>query len=170
MGQPGAARCTGWPLSNPRQLDVPLRRQAGRETLILARPASQLPDGGGRLTHVSPLEKPVSFEPDWSSADELPLIPVNQYVTQVGPGAGPMGVPDGIYLTLGTASPPIFVGDPERVREQLESHGNRVRVSAIVRVVLTRQRAEELAEMLTIAARQFDVALEAGAHRGASND
>lgn len=97
-----------------------------------------------------------SFEPDWTSVDLLAIHPVNQFVTQVGPASGKSSVPDGIYLALGTAAPPIFLGTPERVAAQVRDYGPRVPVTAVARLVLTRERAAELASALLAAVTQYD--------------
>jgi len=111
---------------------------------------------------VSVSQEPVSFEPDWSSAEPLPLVPVNQFVTQLGPAAGAQQVPDGIYLTLGTAAPPIFLGSPQRVAQQTSEYGSQVHVAAVARLVLTRERAQEMASLLMTAVSQYDAAAQTG--------
>ena len=86
---------------------------------------------------------------------------VNQIATQVGPAAGPNGVPDGIYITVGVATLPIIVGSPEEVSLELSAL-NPLRVEVVGRYVVSRERAAEFRDLLDTAIKQYDTTAEAG--------
>lgn len=100
---------------------------------------------------------------DWGSVDNLPLQFVNQMVAQLGAPAGPQAVPDGISLIFGCASPPILVGSPEAVARKVDELQS-VRVQPLGRFIMSRDRAEELLQVLARSLAQYDEIAEAADH------
>lgn len=99
---------------------------------------------------------------DWSRADDVPAEPANQFVVNVGlPDKA--GTPDGVYLLLGHLTPPILLpGTRNEVVEQLETIQSKRTVEVRGRYLLSRQRLNELIEVLQIAAVQYDKIAERG--------
>ena len=50
---------------------------------------------------------------DWSEVEQTPAYHVNQVLAQVGPPSS-RGVPDGIYVALGSVAPPVIPADEDR--------------------------------------------------------
>lgn len=92
-------------------------------------------------------DAPVPLEADWSAAEALPVMLVNQVVAQVGP-ASDQGVPDGAYVALGHVAPPILLGSPAEMRRSLERLGGRLHVSVHGRYFLTADQLQQLIRVL----------------------
>jgi hypothetical protein len=107
------------------------------------------PSEGPALSQVQ-VQVPV----DWSGLAEAPVHHVNQSLAQIG-GPAQDGTPDGIYLALGSAEPPLVFGsDEERQRalEKLEA----LRISVHGRFHISRGQLKDLIEVLTAVATQYD--------------
>lgn len=89
----------------------------------------------------------VPLEVDWSAADALPVLLVNQVVAQIGP-ASDRGTPDGAYIALGHVAPPILLGSPDEMRRSLERLGGRLNVSVHGRYFLTTDQLQQLIRVL----------------------
>ncbi len=106
----------------------------------------------------------VEIEIDWSAAQTTPVLLANQFVVQVGATSSiERPVPDGVYLLVGEAAPPVILpGSPDSVRRQLERLGNRLPVAVHGRYFLTRERLGELITVLTETADKYDEAVARG--------
>src|SRR3954453_1270429 len=76
----------------------------------------------------------------WVGLDEQPILYANQFLGQANAGE--------ITLTIGQAAPPALLGSPEQQREQAEAISY-VPVRPLVRVNVSRDRLEELIQVLT---------------------
>ena len=84
--------------------------------------------------------EPFSLPLAWVDNDDTPVIYVNQFLMT--------GVtPDEFVLSIGQVAPPAVIGAPEDQRKQLEQIPF-APVRTIVRIALTRQRLDELGEVL----------------------
>jgi hypothetical protein len=84
----------------------------------------------------------------WVGADELPVLAANQFIGQIDH--------DNIFLTLGTATPPLlFAENEEQLRTQAQSISY-VPVRPVVRLAVTRSRLEELIQVLKTTADNYD--------------
>lgn len=103
----------------------------------------------------------ISVETDWSAFETEPARWVNVVAAQVGGGAGAEGRPDGVILYLAHAEPPIMLGTLEQNREKF---GKLKAISAIpvAKIVMSRERAEEVLRVLATTLSQFDQAAEMG--------
>jgi hypothetical protein len=102
---------------------------------------------------------------DWGDVSSLPVIPLNQFVCQVG---APLrdGRPDGIYLLFGNVAPPLIMGETPEERQQfidMAKAGARIQVHS--RYILSRERLDELIEALQKIADIHDMAIEAAKAR-----
>lgn len=100
---------------------------------------------------------------DWGQVDQLPLQFVNQMIASLGAAAGPAAIPDGIVLILGCASQPVIVGSPESVQRQVDALTT-VPVQPLGRYVMSRERAEELLQVLAKTVAQYDEIIEGARH------
>jgi len=101
---------------------------------------------------------------DWSGADDVPVLAVNQVVTQLGPSDHP----GEITLILGYASAPVILAEePTEVRRRL-SQLEAVRVRVAGRFSLSRERLDELIRVLQITADKHDRI--AGSGTGGTDD
>jgi hypothetical protein len=98
----------------------------------------------------------MQFLVSWASAESLPLMFANAFVSQLGSQAGTAGPPDAIYLTIGQLAPPLLVGTPEEVAQQAARFNGTVEVRPVARIVLSRERAAELGELLQTVIKQYD--------------
>jgi hypothetical protein len=96
---------------------------------------------------------------DWSGITTVPAQHVNQVIGQLGPPTN--GIPDGIYLALGSVEPPIVTDAESRARvvEELRAAGAKVDVRG--RFHLTRQLADEVIRILQETEAQYDAAVHA---------
>lgn len=117
----------------------------------------------GRLMYVSEVARPEQFEIrlDWSAADEADVKIISQVLVQLGNPA--KGSPDGIYVALGDAPPPIAPGDNEDERQaEMERYGGKLPVTVHGRYFLTRARLDEVLSVLQQAAQRYDEMNEGG--------
>ena len=90
----------------------------------------------------------------------MPLQYVNQMVSQLGVPAGDPAVPDSIHLVFGVVTQPVIVGTPEQVMEKV-AQIRVVPIKPVVRLVLSRERAEELLQVLAQTTSQYDMVKDA---------
>ncbi|WP_055625408.1 hypothetical protein [Streptomyces sp. JHA19] len=83
----------------------------------------------------------------WVGLDDLPLLTSNQVLTQVDS--------DHVFLSFGTATPPVLMGNEEQVRDQAKRI-NYVPVKGITRLAISRRHLGELIEVLQRTADKFD--------------
>lgn len=100
------------------------RRELGARQLADA-------DAGG----LQPIEVPVV----WVGQDDLPVVSVNQFLGQVEPGVA--------FVTVGQVTPPMLGGGPDEQLAQLQRIPF-VPIRTVVRLALSRQRLQELIEVL----------------------
>ncbi len=89
----------------------------------------------------------------WPNAQDLPVLVTNTVVSQLS--SGPDGRPEECIVTLGHAPPPLILGPAEEQEVALGAL-EAVSVHAHVRVSLNRARLQELIEVLSRAAAQWD--------------
>ena len=89
-----------------------------------------------------------------------------EFIDQIGVGLGaPAGVPavpDSIVMTLGRVQQPFLVGGPEDIARQAEAIES-IDIVTVGRFLMSRERAEELRNVLTTAINQYDAARVSGA-------
>lgn len=101
-----------------------------------------------------PTPSQVQVPVDWSDIAAAPVHHINQSLAQIG-GPAQDGTPDGIYLALGSAEPPLVFGSEEerqRALEKLEA----VKISVHGRFHISRGQLKDLIEVLTAVAAQYD--------------
>jgi hypothetical protein len=104
---------------------------------------------------------------DWSEVEETPAEHVNQVLAQVGPPSL-KGVPDGIYVALGSVAPPVIPPDEDRREARVAELVNSVlKVAVHARVHLSREALRDLIQVLQTTADQYDdsVRLSTGSGR-----
>ncbi|KRC66025.1 hypothetical protein ASE12_15435 [Aeromicrobium sp. Root236] len=107
------------------------------------------------------------FLADWSHADELDLLPANAFVGQLGAPSSNVGLPDCIYIVIGHVAPPLIVGDnPADIQRQVNKLHGKLPVKGLARLVLTRERAAELRDLMANMVAQFDAAHRQGVTHG----
>jgi hypothetical protein len=101
----------------------------------------------------------VSVRLDWSAAEACPAQHVNQVLVQVGPPSE-SGVPDGIYVAVGSISPPVIPADPGgRAARVAELTASVVKVAVYGRVSMSREVLDDLMRLLKVTADQYDAAV-----------
>ena len=101
----------------------------------------------------------VAVRLDWSAAEACPAQHVNQVLVQVGPPSQ-SGVPDGIYMAVGSISPPVIPADPERRAARVaELTASVVKVAVYGRVTMSREVLDDLIRVLQLTADQYDAAV-----------
>jgi hypothetical protein len=96
---------------------------------------------------------------DWSEAEQAPALHVNQVLAQVGPPSS-TGVPDGIYVALGSVSPPVIPADEERREARVaELAGGVLKVAVQARVQMSREALSDLIQVLQTTADQYDASV-----------
>lgn len=108
-------------------------------------------------------KKARDVELTWGNVQDLPLNFVNQIVAQLGAPAGPEQVPDGIIVILGHAAPPVIVGSEEAIQRQVDALSS-VQVQPLGRFVMSRERAEELLQVLAQSVAQYDEIVAGAKH------
>ena len=96
---------------------------------------------------------------DWSQTASATAQHANQVLAQVG-NPGSDGLPDGIFITLGSAPPPPFMDDDpnsERLLEELVANG--VRVNVLGQFHVSRQLLGDLINVLQVTATKYDEAV-----------
>jgi hypothetical protein len=115
---------------------------------------------------VEPNDDPATLEVevDWSAAQTTPIQLANQFVVQVGTTSSiDRPVPDGVYLIVAEAAPPVILpGSAESVTRQLDRLNHRLPVAVHGRYFLTRERLGELITVLTETAQKYDEAASRG--------
>jgi hypothetical protein len=104
---------------------------------------------------------------DWSDVVTVPVHHVNQALAQIG-GPAQDGVPDGIYLALGSTEPPLVVGSEEerlRALEKLQA----LKVSVHGRFHVSRSQLNDLIQVLETVAAQYDDIVSDAADRRAGD-
>jgi hypothetical protein len=111
----------------------------------------------------------VSVPVRWN-LDGLPTLFANQLLATLGPPTA-NGVPDGIYLVLGTVAPPLIVGDTPEARKAYVEAATRNGVTAEVhgRYFLSRGRLDEVITALEGIRDKYDEAASAGTTIGQSS-
>lgn len=98
---------------------------------------------------------------DWSAAKDVDVEVVNQLVVQLAGPAG--GRPDGLYLILGDAPPPLVVSDDEESRRtELAAYDGRLPVAVHGRYFVSRARLGEFIDVLQRVAKLYDGMSEGG--------
>jgi len=96
---------------------------------------------------------------DWSEAEQAPALHVNQVLAQVGPPSS-TGVPDGIYVALGSVSPPVIPADEERREARVaQLAGGVLKVTVQARVQMSREALGDLIQVLQTTADQYDTSI-----------
>ena len=112
----------------------------------------------------APIPDQVSVRLDWSAAEACPAQHVNQVLVQLGPPSA-SGVPDGIYVAVGSISPPVIPADPEaRAARVAELTASVVKVAVYGRVSMSRDVVNDLMRLLTLTADQYDAAVALARH------
>lgn len=90
----------------------------------------------------------------------VPTLLANQFLATIGPPTA-NGTPDGVYVVLGSAAPPIIIGeDPEAQRPYIEAAvRDGVTVDVHGRFYITRERLGELIQGLESVRDKFDIAV-----------
>lgn len=104
---------------------------------------------------------------DWSEVEQTPAHHVNQVLAQVGPPSS-KGIPDGIYVALGSLSPPVIPPDDDRREARVAELADSVlKIAVHARVQLSREALQDLIQVLQTTADQYDesVNLAAGSDR-----
>ena len=96
---------------------------------------------------------------DWSEIENCPSSHVNQLIAQIGPPSS-NGVPDGLYIGLGSVAPPIVLGDEEQRAERVaELTGSILKVDVHGRFHVSREVLGDIIAVLQTAAEQYDASL-----------
>ena len=100
----------------------------------------------------------VSVRLDWGAAEACPARHVNQVLVQLGPPSA-SGVPDGIYVAVGSISPPVIPADTEgRAARVAELTASVLKVAVCGRVSMSRDVVDDLLRLLKLTADQYDAA------------
>jgi hypothetical protein len=99
--------------------------------------------------------------------ESVPTLFANQFLVTLGPPTS-AGVPDGIYLVLGTVAPPPVMGDTPEDRKASATAAARAGVTAEIhgRYFLTRGRLDEVIRALETIRAKYDEAASAGTTAG----
>jgi hypothetical protein len=93
---------------------------------------------------------------DWSEVEQTPAQHVNQVLAQVGPPSL-KGAPDGIYVALGSVSPPVIPSDGDGREARVAELANSVlKVAVHARLQLSREALRDLIHVLQTTAGQYD--------------
>lgn len=96
---------------------------------------------------------------DWSEVESSPASHINQLLAQIGPPSS-NGVPDGLYLAMGSVAPPIILGDEDqRTARITELTGSILKVAVHARVHVSREVLGDMIRVLEKTAEQYDAAL-----------
>jgi hypothetical protein len=98
-----------------------------------------------------------SLNANWSAVNAVEASFANAFISQIGASAA-SGRPDGIYLAAGHIAPPTFLGTPEEMQKHLDDLGNELQVRVHAHVVMSRDRAQELANLLIENIAKYDAA------------
>lgn len=96
---------------------------------------------------------------DWSQTASATAQHANQVLAQVG-NPGSDGLPDGIFVTLGSAPPPPLMPDDPHLEEMLRQMiETGVRVNVLGQFHISRQLLGDLIGVLQVTADKYDAAL-----------
>lgn len=109
----------------------------------------------------------VSVSTVWANVDDVPVLPANTFVTQMGGFNN--GVFDPAILNVGFTAPPFVLGSPEEQRAMMNAIGA-IPVRALGRYQLTRERLGELIQLLQGLAVAWDQAQQQFGGGGLSGD
>jgi hypothetical protein len=109
--------------------------------------------------------EPVTVRLDWGEAATVPVQHANQALGQLGTPV--KGIPDGIYLILGSVEPLVIPDEESRARVIEELAANGVRVTVQGRFHINRQAADELMRVLSESVALYDSAVHAAEERKA---
>jgi hypothetical protein len=105
---------------------------------------------------VPPQVTGIAITLDWSAATDIEPRHVNQVLAQLG-NPGQDGVPDGIYLALGSVAPPIIQGNDDETRQRaVEALGDSIGVSVQGRYHMSRGSVDVVIKILQTVADQYD--------------
>lgn len=107
---------------------------------------------------------------DWAGEAGVPITHVNQFVAQPGPPTSTTA-PDGVFLLIGSIPPPFIPRNLEGQKhalERLKITGLKVDVHA--RYHMSRQRLEELIQVLQTTADTYDALAEKAANLQPEDD
>ena len=98
---------------------------------------------------------------DWGAVETAQPLHANQVITQVGP-QGSDGQPDGLYISFGSAPPPVLMDEAQReaALDRLREVG--VKVNVLAQVHVTRQLLGDLIGLLQTTAEKYDAAAGIG--------
>jgi hypothetical protein len=102
----------------------------------------------------------VNVRLDWSETESAHAEHVNQVLGQVGP-PGSDGMPDGIYVTLGSVPPPVLIeGDVARAQllEKITTSG--VKINVVGQFHMSRAMLRDFIQVLQTTADKYDAAVE----------
>jgi hypothetical protein len=101
----------------------------------------------------------VSVRLDWSEIESAHAEHVNQILGQVGP-PGPDGMPDGIYVTMGSAPPPPLIeGDAAKDRLLEKYATNGVKVNVLGQFHMSHAMLVDFIQVLQTTAEKYDEAV-----------
>jgi hypothetical protein len=93
---------------------------------------------------------------DWGAVEAAQPLHANQVIAQVGL-QGSDGQPDGLYISFGSAPPPVFADETaqrEAVIDRLREVG--IKVNVLAQVHVTRQLLGDLIGLLQTTAEKYD--------------
>lgn len=98
----------------------------------------------------------VALRLDWGGIGAVPVSHVNQLAAQVGPPSQ-QGVPDGVYIAVGSVQPPLVVGDAaQRAARVAELQGGSIAVTVSAYLHMSRDTLGDVIKVLQTAADQYD--------------
>jgi hypothetical protein len=102
----------------------------------------------------------VNVRLDWSAVDACPTQHVNQIIAQVGPAQG--GIPDGVYIGLGSVPPPLIlaVNEAERAEMVAVLSAQPIAVTVHGRFHMSRAVLGALIKSLQTTADQYDAVVQ----------
>ena len=108
------------------------------------------------MPDLSEAEAPAAIQllQDWSATADVTVQHVNQALAQIGLPSQD-GVPDGIYLSLGSSEPPLVFGSEEERQQALETLGT-IKITVHGRFHISRGRLNDLIRVLQTTAEQYD--------------
>jgi hypothetical protein len=112
--------------------------------------------------------EPVTVRLDWDEAATVPVQHANQALGQLGTPV--KGIPDGIYLILGSVEPLVIPDEESRARVIEDLAANGVRVTVHGRFHISRQAADELMRVLGQSVALYDAAVRAAEERKAVSE
>ena len=106
-------------------------------------------------------QETIQVRVNWSGIESAQAIHANQALGQVGP-QGSDGLPDGIYITMGSVPPPALMdGDDDTRRhliEKLTREG--VKVNVLGQYHISRRMLGDLITLLQTTAANYDAAMQ----------